>query len=324
MRKHNTQGRYDESEARYIQNQNNLDAGESVFLARELTHIRAQTLTVKKAPLNAFTVFPVQTDIPSGAETAIQRIYDSVGMAEIISNYSEDLKRADLVAQENSVKVFSLGDSYGYNYKEVKNAQFAGKNLDALRAQAARRGIDLKLNKLAWKGDTKHNIIGFLSNPNITEVALPADGTGSSTKISTKTVDQVIRDFNSIIDSIPTATNEVEQANTVLMAPAVFRYISQTRIPDTDGQTILSFLQSVHPEITRWMKVGELKGAASDGTDMIVVGYFDPIYIKFEIPTRFDQLPVQARNLEYVVNCVAEAVGVTVTMPAAFAMVKGA
>lgn len=174
--------------------------------------------------------------------------------------------------------------------------------------------------------DAEGDVVGQEDYALIEKIWVPAAdrGTGSSTKISTKTVDQVIRDFNSIIDSIPTATNEVEQANTVLMAPAVFRYISQTRIPDTDGQTILSFLQSVHPEITRWMKVGELKGAASDSSDMIVVGYFDPIYIKFEIPTRFDQLPVQSRNLEYVVNCVAEAVGVTVTMPAAFAMAKGA
>ena len=50
---------------------------------------------------------------------------------------------------------------------------------------------------------------------------------------------------------------------------------------------------------------------------------FDPMYIKLEIPTRFDQLPVQYRNLEYIIDCVAEAVGVTVTMPMAFAKAEG-
>lgn len=324
MGKHNNNGRYDEAEARYIQSQNHLDAEASVFLARELTHIRAQTLTVKKAPLNAFAVFPVQTDIPAGAETAIQRIYDGVGMAEIISNFSDDLRRVDVVAKEVSVKVFMLGDSYGYNFREVKNAQFAGKNLDALRAQQARHGIDLKLNKLAWFGDEKHNITGFIKNPNISSFALPNDGTGSKTQLKTKSVDNVIRDMNDFIDSIPTATNEVEQANAVLLSPAVYRHLAETRIPNTEGQTILEFLKSVHPEITRWMKVGELKSAAADGTDLMVAGHFDPTYIKFEIPERFNQLPVEQRNLEYVVNCVSEAVGVTVTMPMAFVMAKGA
>ena len=152
---------------------------------------------------------------------------------------------------------------------------------------------------------------------------LAADGTGSKTALSTKTADQMIRDVNSLIDAIPSATNEVEQANTVLLAPAAYRALSETRIPDAEGQTVLGFLKEVHPEITRWMKVGELKKAGAGESDVMVAGYFDPMYIKLEIPTRFDQLPVQYRNLEYIVDCIAEAVGVTVTMPMAFAKAEG-
>ena len=314
--------RYDEKEARYILGQGHFDEAQSVFLARQLTHIRAQTLTVKKAALNAFQVFPVQTDVPEGAETAIQRVYDSVGTAEIISNYADDLKRVDLLAQENSVRVFSLGDAYGYNENEIANAQFAGMNLDAMKAQAARRGIDLKLNKLAWHGDKAHNIIGFLNNPNISEYALPGDGTGSSTKISTKTEEQIIRDFNGLIRAVSVATNEVETVNTVCMAPDVYAHISMTRLSHSD-KTLFDFIKSVHPEVTRWMPVGELKGAASDGSDMMFAGYFDPAYIKFEIPMRFKQLPVERRNLEYIVNCMAKAIGVTVTIPYAFVTANG-
>lgn len=273
--------------------------------------------------MNAFQVFPVQTDIPAGAESAVQYIYDAVGMAEIISNYADALPRVDVVAKEQAVKVFSIGDAYGYNYREVKNAQFANVPLSALRAQQARRGIDLKLNKIAWNGDKAHHITGFLDNENISTISLPADGTGSKTAFTTKTYDKMIRDMNDIIDAIPTATNEVEQANTVLMAPAVYRALAETRIEDAQGTTVLRFLQSLHPEISRWMKVGELKGAGTDGSDMVVAGYFDPTYIRFEIPTRFDQQPVQYRNLEYVIDCVAEAAGVTVTMPMAFVKAQG-
>ena len=85
--------RYDERELKYIEMTPHLDSTESAFLARQLTHIRAQTLTVKRAPMNAFQVFPVQTDIPSGAETAVQYVFDAVGVAEIISNYADDLPR---------------------------------------------------------------------------------------------------------------------------------------------------------------------------------------------------------------------------------------
>lgn len=89
---------------------------------------------------------------------------------------------------------------------------------------------------------------------------------------------------------------------------------------------ILEVLQKVHPDIRkeRWIKVGELNGAASDGSDMIIAGKFQPDYIKFEIPNRFAQLQVQIRNLEYVINCISSVIGVTVTLPMAFVRVEGA
>ena len=72
------------------------DADTSAFLARQLTYVRTQALSIKRPPLEAFTTFPVQTDVPPGAETALQRVYDSVGMAKVISDYSDDLPRVDL------------------------------------------------------------------------------------------------------------------------------------------------------------------------------------------------------------------------------------
>lgn len=313
---------YDENELRYIENQGHFDSNQSVFLARQLTQIRSQVLTVKKAPMNAFAVFPVQTEISEGAETAIQRVYDSVGVAEIIANYADDLRRTDVVAQETSTKVYSVGDAYGYNEVEIMNAMFAGVNLDGMKAQAARRGIDLKLNKLAWKGDAAYGITGFLNNPNIGSFVLPADGAGGSTKLKDKTEAQIIRDMNDFLRAVSVATNEVETINTVGMAPDVFAFLNMTRLSDSD-RTLMDFIKQVHPEVTRWMPIGELKGAGTGGKDMMFAGYFDPAYIRFEIPMRFKQLPVERRNLEYVVNCMARTIGVTVSMPFAFVTAEG-
>ena len=315
---------YDEAEKNYIQSQGHFDEVPSMFLARQLSYVRSKVLEVKKSPLSAFEVFPVQTDVPQGAETAYQRIYDTVGMAEIISNYADDLPRADVVGIEQPVKVFTVGEAYGYNVVEIKSAQLTNDNLALYKAQAARRSIDQKLNKLAWKGDAKHNIIGFLNNPNITNVALAADGTGNSTKIKDKTVEQILRDINSVIDSIPESTQNVEEADTVLMATAVYNHLATTPRSTMSDITVLEFLQRTHPEIRRWLKVGELTGAGAHNSDLIIAGKFDPDYIKFEIPNRFEQLPVERRNLEYVVNCISRAIGVTVTLPMAFAKAQGA
>ena len=313
---------YDERELKYISNATNFDDATSAFLARELNHIRATALQAPKAPLNAFTVFPVMTDIPVGAETATQPIYDGVGVAQIISNYSDDLPRVDVYAEENVVKIYDVGLAYGYSDKEVQNAAFARRSLSTMKAAQARRGVDVRLNEIAWKGDKAHNIIGFLNNENITEYTLAADGTGAKTALNTKTEKQVMRDINSFLESIPIATNQVEQANTLALAPAAYAHLALTRLENSD-RTLLDFVRQTHPELTRILKIGELKGAADDGTDLMVAGYFDPTYIRFEIPERFIQKPVERRNLESVVNCVASTAGVSVFIPMAFAKAKG-
>lgn len=313
---------YDERDYNAAMASGNFDAAGSAFVARQLTMVRAQVLRVKKASLNAFNVFPVTTDIPVGAETALQRVYDSVGVAEIISNWADDLPRVDILAQETSVNVKMLGDAYGYNYREVQNAQFANINLSAEKGRVAKYAIDYKLNQIAWHGDKEHHITGFLDNPNISEFTLPGDGANNSTKLADKTEEQVFRDLNNFIESIPEATNQVEQANALLLPPAVYTLLATKRLENTET-TYLNFFRQIHPEITNIAKVLELKGAGQDGKDVMIAGFFDPSYIKFEIPIRFDQRPVEYRNLEYVVNCVASTAGITVVMPFAFAKAYG-
>lgn len=307
---------YDEAEARYLQAVGHQDEQTSIFFARQLEHVRAQALDVKKAPLESFQVFPVQTDIPVGAETATRRIYDSVGTAKIISNYADDLPRVNVAAKEEAVKVFMLGDSYGYNFREIQNAQFAGIDISARKALMARRAIDVKLDNIAWKGDAAHNIVGFFNNTNISEITVPVNA-ASTTKIEDMTVDEAIDFFNDFLEAIATATNQVERPNTVLLYPKAYNHLATSRIPNTMN-TVLDFLKGVHPEISRWIKVGKLAGAGTGGKDLIYAGYFDPGYIRFEIPERFRQHEVEKRNLEYVIDCTASAVGVTVEIPAAF------
>jgi len=305
-----------------------MDDASAAFLSRQLTYVRAQTIDVPHAPLNAFTVFPVQTEIPVGADTALQYYYDMVGMAELISNPADDLPRADVLAHETSVHVRQFGDAYGYSVQDLEQAAFARVSLSARKGIAAKRGIDIKLNKLAWNGDAKGGIVGFIDNENMSEYTLAADGTGAATTFESKTAVQMYRDVSNIIESIAINTGEVEKANTVIFAPKPYRALATTLYTTTNGQTtdtVLQMLQSHYPEITRWLKVSELHNADSTGTkDIVIAGYFDPDYIRFEIPKRFDQRPIQERNLEYIVNCLASSVGVTVSRPYCFTKAVGA
>lgn len=315
----------DMDEAKYIENSSagKFKQDDALFIAQELNYIRSRALEVEHSPLNSFRVFPQETDVPAGAETALQLVYDSVGMAKIVADYGDDLPRAEAVATTIPAKVYTVGDSYGYNYVELEHARMANVNLEARKALSARRGVDLKLNNIAWFGDAEHGIVGFINNPNIATVTIPADGTGSSALFVDKTPDQIIRDMNAIINEVSNNTNGVEMPDTVLLAPAVYDLLESTPKSQYSDRTILEFLRGAHPEVTRWMKIGELKGAGTGATDMVIAGVFRPEYIRQENPVRFEQLPVQYRNLEYVVPCVARTLGVTVNVPVCFSSAYG-
>ena len=312
---------YDKADLTAIKSAGVFNEDVSAFLARQLTYVRNKALDVPKAPLTAFQVFPVQTDIPRGADSAVQPIYDGVGMAKVISNYADDLPRVDVFATENVVRIKDLGVSYGFTDKEVENAAFARINLSASKATKSRRAIDLKINEIAWKGDKANKIIGFLDNPNISEYTIQA-GKSGKTDFAHKTEEEILKDITEFLQTVCDATKQVEQPNTLLLAPSAYAHLASTRLSNSD-KTLLDFVKYSHPELTRVMKVGELKGASDDGKDMMACGYFDPDYIRLEIPNRFEQKPAERRNLETVINCTASVAGVTVTVPMAFAVAKG-
>ena len=78
----------------------NLDAGETVFFARELESKKSQTYDVVKAPLKAFELIPVSMDAGAGAETISYQQFDETGISKIIANYADDLPRADVKGKE--------------------------------------------------------------------------------------------------------------------------------------------------------------------------------------------------------------------------------
>lgn len=218
---------YDAKESGYIAGQGHFDAGESVFLAKELEHVRSTAIQVKKSPLNAFQLFPVQTDIPEGAESAVQKYFDGTGVAKLVSSYSDTLPRVDVIAKQETVKVFTGGVSYGYSIDELKNAMFANRPLDAMKATQARRGIDMLINDIAFKGKAENKIVGFLDNTNVSQVTLTAGaGSGNPTAIASKAALEMVKDFGDIINAINNATDGVEVANTVAMTPSLYNTLN--------------------------------------------------------------------------------------------------
>ena len=136
----------------------------SVFFARELDHVKAQSYDVEYPELTALHLFPQSSEADPGAETITYYTYDKTGLAKIIDNYSTDLPRADVTGKPSFAKIKSIGDSYGYSAQEMRASRLAGKSLDARKGESARYQIDALTNKIAWCGDEESGLMGVLSD----------------------------------------------------------------------------------------------------------------------------------------------------------------
>lgn len=316
------QMKYDEAALRVIQNTGRFDANESVFFARQLEFIKSQTYDIKRVALSALTLMPVSTAIPEGATTHTYRQYDTVGMAKVIANYANDLPRADVTGKEFTNPIRSIGNAYGYNVQEVRSAMYAGVNLNGKKAMAATRAHQEKINQLAFSGDADNGLPGLMTNTNIPEVTLAADGTGSSKTFASKTADKIVRDINSLINKVITQSKGIHRVNQVWLPIEQYALIATTQNSTASDTTILEFLQKNHPGV-EFKQVVEMDGAGAGGADRMYAMENSMENWQLEIPMMIKQYSPQQKGLEFEVPVESRFAGVIIEYPLAFAFADG-
>ena len=303
----------------------------TMFFARELEHVKAQSYDVLRAPLRAFDLFPTDSTAGPGAESVVYEQYDVTGMSKIVADYADDLPRSDVKGKEFVARVRSIGNSYGYSLQEIRAAQLAGKGLVARKANAAVRAQREQMNRIAFYGDEQHNLQGLLTNPNLPSVTVENDGEGDATEWSTKTPKQVLRDMNDLVNSIIERTNGAEQPDTLILPIEQYTFVTSTPADTGTDTTIGEYFLTNNPFVNNLEWSNELKASErakhiSDDqyTGEIMVAYRrDPDAVMLEIPQMFEQLPVQERNLEFVVPCHSRIAGLIITYPLSMAVGEG-
>ena len=117
---------------------------DSVYLARSLDYVSAKNIGVLRTQSGIDQLVPTSTEIPTGAESVIYKIFDAVGMAKIIGSNVDDLPRVDVRAIERSARVQTIGVSFGYTFQEVRTAAYSGSGLPTRKAALARDVVERK------------------------------------------------------------------------------------------------------------------------------------------------------------------------------------
>lgn len=121
--------------------------GLGMFFKRQLEHVYTRLFEVKQRKLNAFDLFPLDTEVGIGAKSYTMQSMEPVGEAGWINDYANIDSTADAVAFEVEKKIRDMGIKFGYSYRDILSAQMAGRPLSIIKASAAKKGTMKKHNR---------------------------------------------------------------------------------------------------------------------------------------------------------------------------------
>lgn len=298
-----------------------LDANESVFFNRELETIRARSYDVKYDDLfKMLALLPISREGDPLVTQITHRVYSRVGVAKMGGgDYATDFPSVDVFGNEVTVKIYPVKASYKYSKDEIARAAKANKPLEAMRANAARKAIDKKLNDVAMVGDTVTGATGLFNASGISTYTVP-DGTAGTTNWETKTSDEILADLYGIANQIITNTKGIEVPDTMAIPLTSYQLIERKRLSTDSEKTVLTYFLENSKNIKKIEWFNDLEtlaptSASYDSNKAMFCWKNDAEHLVFDLPMPFTNEELMIDGLEYVIPCRAKTAGVTVFYP---------
>ena len=301
----------------------NMDAGESIFFARELERILPEIVEDEYPELKSRTHFPIDATAHPADTSVTWRRWTALGQAKIISDMANDLPEVEISADENTTPIRSIGISFGYSVQDIRASQKTGRSLDSEKGRLAREAAMRLQDEIAYDGDSTFGLPGFLTNANITEVTLANDGTGSSKLFANKTADQIVRDLSAIAWGVFNSTKGRMQADSMLFSYTLWGKLNTMRIPDTN-MTVMQFFRNANPQITFVDYSHRLETAGAGNATMTVAYKRTPDVLKMILPVDYETFPVQVKGFRFTVPGHMRFGGVIIKRPLGIAFADGA
>ena len=299
----------------------NMDASENVFFSRQLEAIRATAFDVQYPQLKGFMLVPQKSDLHIGAEQYTYRYFDKVGKAVLSSDMSDRGPRIDIKGNEQTQRIRSLKDSYGYSLQESRNAQMANLDLDGRKAKAARDAIAVAMDDLILLGSASSvesaTAAGLQGLFTITgaQTFTASTGSGGTTLWTAKTPDEIVQDMLGLVFQIYQNTNMVEVPDTIVLPLLRKGLVSSTRMGDGSNQTILSHFLEVNGMV-KTVEFSQKLNSNSAWVGCRVIAYTNSSdKLEAITPVEFEQMAPQFDGYEVITHCHARTGGTVCYFP---------
>lgn len=291
-----------------------LDAVQNAFFERALSYVESKMFDDKTRELITRTLLPKIEGVDAAAASYLWHSYTKFGLAKIIASYSDDLPRADVAGQEQVSIIKSLGTSFGYNVMEVRQSERAKLPLPQARATSAARAMDEEFDAILAKGDTAHNLQGFINLPNTIAYVLP-NGVSGHPDWPRKTGAEILADMCGIQNNQVLVTRGAEKPDTLLLDLLSYALVSQTPFNSFTQATILETFLKVSPYVKTVIPWLELANAGAASANRMICYNRNVDSVGALIPQEMETFPPQEQGLEFVVPCHARCGGVVCYYP---------
>lgn len=300
------------------------------FLITQASYIEPQVYRTRYRDIQYPQLVPVDTSASEWTSSVTYFSLDSVGQAAWFSGKAQDVPNAEVLREKLETTVSMAAIGYRYDLEELGKAQQLGMSLSSDKAEAARRGAEEFIDRVAITGDAAKGYKGLVNANGVTAGSAAATGAGSATTWSSKSPDNILADVNDALTGIFTGSIGAEMADTLLLPYPQMLAINTRRIDATNQTTILEWIErnNIYTRMTGQpltiRGVWGLETAGSGGTARMVAYRRDPSVVKLHIPMPYRFLPVwQVGPILFEVPGIFRLGGVDVRRPAAFRYVDG-
>lgn len=181
---------------------------------------------------------------------------------------------------------------------ELESARKLGRPIDSQKLEGLKLKHNMDVDEMVYIGDTTLNATGLVNNVAITPSNVAA-GASTTTQWTTKTVDEILKDVNAILNAAWQASALAVVPDQLRIPPAQFSYIAGQRLGSNNDTTVLEFIREknissvVNNKPLNIQPLKWLTGRGATGTDRMVA------YTKNKEYVRYPLVPLQRTPLEY-------------------------
>lgn len=265
-------------------------------------------------------VLPVDVMTEYAAESFIEIAeFDVFGLAAVIADYSKGGPRVGVVARRQMYPIKAVGDHCAWSWEEILKAQAHGLPLQEKNLGATRVAYESYLNRLGYFGDQDFGLPGLLTS-NLPRMAAASTFAGAASP------DALLALLNGAITSMLVSTNSMEIPRRIVLPQKQFQQLGTTMRASSSDVSVLAAFLDLQGKMTQPIEVivdDNLKGAGTNGEDVMLILPYDPDAICLGIAMDFQLLPVQQQNLEYVVHGLGRVIGAMVIRPMSGLIIEG-